>query len=65
MVRSSDTLDFRPRVPIFSSVNSSPFDFSSRDFITDLQPKTILAPNESSLLGYEYYLARIDKLYLC
>ena len=64
LVRSSDTLDFRPRVPIFSSVNSSPFDFSSRDFITDLQPKTILAPNESSLLGYEYYLARIDKLYL-
>ena len=64
LVRSSDTLDFRPRVPIFSSVSSSPFDFSSRDFITDLQPKTILAPNESSLLGYEYYLARIDKLYL-
>ena len=64
LVRSSDTLDFRPRVPIFSSVNSSPFDFSSRDFITDLQPKTILAQNESSLLGYEYYLARIDKLYL-
>ena len=59
-VRSSDTLDFRPRVPIFTSNSSSPFDFSSRT----LEPTRILSPNESSLLGYDYYLARIDKLYL-
>lgn len=59
-VRSSDTLDFRPRVPIFTSNSSSPFDFSSRS----LNPTRILSPNESSLLGYDYYLARIDKLYL-
>jgi hypothetical protein len=59
-VRSSDTLDFRPRVPIFTSSSSSPFDFSSRT----LEPTRILSPNESSLLGYDYYLARIDKLYL-
>jgi hypothetical protein len=59
-VRSSDTLDFRPRVPIFTSNSSSPFDFSSRT----LNPTRILSPNESSLLGYDYYLARIDKLYL-
>ena len=59
-VRSSDTLDFRPRVPIFTSDSSSPFDFSSRT----LEPTRILSPNESSLLGYDYYLARIDKLYL-
>jgi hypothetical protein len=59
-VRSSDTLDFRPRVPIFTSDSSSPFDFSSRS----LNPTRILSPNESSLLGYDYYLARIDKLYL-
>ena len=59
-VRSSDTLDFRPRVSIFTSNSSSPFDFSSRT----LEPTRILSPNESSLLGYDYYLARIDKLYL-
>jgi hypothetical protein len=59
-VRSSDTLDFRPRVSIFTSDTSSPFDFSSRT----LNPTRILSPNESSLLGYDYYLARIDKLYL-
>ena len=61
-VRSSDTLDFRPRVPVFSGSSSSPFDFSSRNFI--IEPKLILSPNESSLIGYEYYLPRIDKLYL-
>jgi hypothetical protein len=59
-IRSSDTLDFRPRVSIFTSDSSSPFDFSSRT----LEPTHILSPNESSLLGYDYYLARIDKLYL-
>ena len=61
-VRSSDTLDFRPRVPVFSGSSSSPFDFSSRNFT--IEPKLILSPNESSLIGYEYYLPRIDKLYL-
>jgi len=59
-VKSSDTLDFRPRVPVFTSTTSSPFDFSSRI----IEPTRILSPNESSLLGYEYYLPRIDKLYL-
>ena len=61
-VRSSDTLDFRPSVPVFSGSTSSPFDFSSRNF--NNVPKLILSPNESSLIGYEYYLPRIDKLYL-
>jgi hypothetical protein len=59
-VKSSDTLDFRPRVPVFTSTTSSPFDFSSRI----IEPTRILSPNESSLLGYDYYLPRIDKLYL-
>jgi len=63
-VRSSDTLDFRPRVSVFTSTTSSPFDFSSRNFTTNSEPTRILSPNESSLLGYDYYLARIDKLYL-
>jgi len=63
-VRSSDTLDFRPRVPVFTvtGASSSPFDFSSRNFNT--VPRLLLSPNESSLVGYDYYLGRIDKLYL-
>jgi hypothetical protein len=61
-VRGTDTLDFRPRVTTFSGSESSPFDFSSRNFST--APRTILKPNESSIVTYEYYLPRIDKLYL-
>jgi hypothetical protein len=61
-VRASDTLDFRPRVSVFTNTNKSPFDFDSRDFNSN--PKVILSSNESSLIGYDYYLPRIDKLYL-
>jgi hypothetical protein len=61
-VRASDTLDFRPRVSVFNSTTSSPFDFSSRTFGSE--PKLILSPKESSLVGYDFYLGRIDKLYL-
>jgi len=61
-VRASDTLDFRPRVTEFTGTTSSPFDFSSRSFAPD--PKIILTPNESSLISYDFYLGRIDRLYL-
>jgi hypothetical protein len=61
-IRSTDTLDFRPRVSVFTGNSSSPFDFSSRNFTTE--PKLILSPNESALIGYDFYLGRIDKLYL-
>jgi hypothetical protein len=61
-IRSSDTLDFRPRVSQFTATDKSPFDFDSRDFGT--LPKFVLKPNESSLIGYTYYLPRIDKVYL-
>jgi hypothetical protein len=61
-VRASDTLDFRPRVSVFTGNSASPFDFSQRSFNSD--PKVILSPNESSLIGYTYYLGRIDKLYV-
>ena len=60
--RSSDTLDFRPRVSVFSGTSSSPFDFSSRTFGDS--PKLIMSPNESSLVDYRFYLGRIDKLFL-
>jgi len=58
-VRSSDTLDFRPRVSVFSSSTQSPFDFDSRVFEGSVKT---LAPNEDSTIGYDYYLGRIDKL---
>jgi hypothetical protein len=61
-VRASDTLDFRPRVLPFAGISSSPFDFSSRYFGTD--PKIIMTPNENAIIGYSFYLGRIDKLYL-
>jgi hypothetical protein len=61
-VRATDTLDFRPRVSQFTVTNKSPFDFDSRSFGT--LPKVILKPKESSLIGYNYYLPRIDKVYL-
>lgn len=61
-VRCSDTLDFRSRVPVFSANDKSPFDFESRIFTGSSQ--ITLSPNESSLIGYEYYLGRIDKLYV-
>jgi hypothetical protein len=61
-VRASDTLDFRPRVSQFTATNKSPFDFDSRSFGT--LPKLVLKPKESSLIGYNYYLPRIDKVYL-
>ena len=61
-LRASDTLDFRPRVSVFTGSSSSPFDFSSRSFGTE--PKLIMSPNESALIGYQFYLGRIDKLYL-
>ena len=62
--RASDTLDFRPRVSVFdpSTATASPFDFKSRVF-TD-QPKLLLAANESSVIGYTFYVPRIDRLYL-
>ena len=60
--RASDTLDFRPRVSPFTVTNSSPFDIDSRNFGSD--PKLLLTPNEGCVLGYNYYVPRIDKIYL-
>ncbi len=60
--RASDTLDFRPRVDVFSSSTSSPFDFDSRTFTGS--SNKFLKVDEGSVVNYEYYLPRIDKLYL-
>ena len=64
-LRASDTLDFRPRVAEFTSTTSSPFDFASRNFATvGINPTLVVTPGESSLIGYDYYLPRIDKVVL-
>lgn len=61
-VRASDTLDFRPRVSEFSGNSSSPFDFSNRNFSSSI--KLNLTPDESSIISYDYYIGRVDKIYL-
>ena len=65
--RLTDILDFRPRVADFSTFipSTSPFDFASRAFGSSSVNTTLVsAPNESSVLGVEYYLGRIDKIIL-
>ena len=64
-IRSSDTLDFRPRVAEFTSTTSSPFSFTSRNFAAaGVNPTLVVSPGESSLVGYDFYLPRIDKVVL-
>ena len=63
-LRASDTLDFRPRVSEFAVTNASPFAPASRDFATGSNPTLVVTPKEDSILGYEYYLPRIDRIVL-
>ena len=64
-IRATNTLDFRPRVSEFSGTTSSPFTFEARNSIsTTNAPQYLLKNKETSILGYEYYLPRIDKIYL-
>ena len=60
-VRVTDLIDLRPRVnPFTPSGGKSPFAFTSRSFETT--NPYVLTPKESSILGYSFYLPRIDKL---
>ena len=63
-IRATDTIDFRPRVPVYNNSTGtvSPFNIESRDFSSSI--KQYILPDETSSLGYEYYLPRIDKVYL-
>ena len=65
-LRSSDTLDFRPRVVPTSSTTTCPFVDAQRNFGAsgNVNSAFIVSPNESSLIGYTYYLPRIDKVML-
>ena len=64
-VRASDTFDFRPRVSVYdpSTDTGSPFEFRKRDFSGNAILR-YLSPNESSIVSFEHYLPRIDKVYL-
>ena len=63
-IRASDTIDFRPRVPVYDPATAtvSPFHYSSRAF--DSSISKFLVPEETIRIGYEFYLPRIDKLLL-
>ena len=64
--RVSDLIDIRPRVSAYDTSSSlSPFEFGSRVFNSAGQSSSyVLAPNESFITSFSYYLPRIDKLFL-
>ena len=65
VIRATDTIDFRPRVGTFSGTTSSPFDAASRDFsLAGSTSALIPKPDESTVIGYDYYLPRSDRLVL-
>jgi hypothetical protein len=59
----SDIIDLRPRVAPYSG-SYSPFEYQSRNFEFINSSKNILSNSKDINLSYEYYLPRIDKLYL-
>ena len=67
-VRGTDLVDARPRVSSFSVATSntrSPFEFLGRTFSGGQHSsKNILASDESITVAYDYYLPRIDRVYL-
>ena len=62
-LRATDTIDFRPRVSNYTGAES-PFAFKNRTFANSFNPSFIVTPNESSILGYNFYLPRADRVVL-
>jgi hypothetical protein len=65
-LRNTDILDIRPRVGDYDTTSTlSPFDFASRNFTQSGQSvPNILVSDENIIINYEYYLGRIDKIFL-
>ena len=64
-VSGSDIIDMRPRVLPYSTSTKSPFEYSSRIFsATSNSSPYIFSKDKSIILSYDYYLPRIDRLYL-
>ena len=62
-IRTTDTLDFRPRVLPWTRTDASPFYYTSRLFgSVGSTPTIITAPNESTTVGFDFYLGRKDKV---
>ena len=63
-VRVTDLLDFRPRVTEFdpSTATASPFAFQSRSY--ESNSRYVVSPDETSRIGYSFYLPRVDLLTL-
>jgi hypothetical protein len=62
--RNTDVIDIRPRVSNYSG-NLSPFEFLSRNFEGSGQSTpNVLVSNENIIFDYEFYLGRIDRLFL-
>jgi hypothetical protein len=59
----SDIIDLRPRVAPYSSTKS-PFEYESRLFTGQNSSRNIFATQKTINLSYEYYLPRIDRLFL-
>lgn len=64
--RCSDIIDIRPQLADFDPTSLySPFSFKARTSNPATNTNnSILSPNENTLIGYSYYLPRIDKLVL-
>ena len=66
--RTTDIIDARPRVssfPVATSNTRSPFEFLGRTFNGGQHSsRNILASDESITVSYDYYLPRIDRIYL-
>ena len=61
---ASDIIDLRPRV-VGSIPGRAPWEFSSRQFVPGSSSSShIVAKDKSFNLTYDYYLGRIDKLFL-
>jgi hypothetical protein len=59
----SDVIDLRPRVAPYSGTKS-PFEYDSRIFTGENSSRNIFAQQKALNLSYEYYLPRIDRLFL-
>jgi hypothetical protein len=65
--RMTDIIDIRPRVSDYtvSAGSRSPFEFDGRLFDQDGNSATnVLAADESIVLNYNFYLPRIDKIFV-
>ena len=59
----SDVIDLRPRVAPYSGTKS-PFEYESRLFNGQNSTQSIFAQQKAINLSYDYYLPRIDRLFL-